>query len=102
MLAVELLLVAVFALLFDWTVLLLGALVPLLAFHGHWWGWYCCFIVRFEPCVCGAIFALMEAVLMVTFGDLAAAGKLSVLPILMPLMLLTVSDGCCIGLTILV
>lgn len=100
LLAVELLLVAVFELLFDWTVLLLVALELLLAFHGHWWGWYCCFIVKLEPCVCGAIFALMEAVVMVTFGDLAA-GKFSVLPILMPLLLLTVSDGCCIGLPVL-
>lgn len=92
-----LLLVAVLELLLDWIVLLLVALVLLLVFHGHWWGWYCCLIVRLLPCVCGAIFALMEAVLrVVTFGVLAKL--LSFLLILMPLLLRTVSDGCCIEL----
>lgn len=37
-----------------------AAFVLLLVFHGHWWGWYCCFIVRLPPCVCGAILVLME------------------------------------------
>lgn len=98
LLIVELLLVAVL-LLFVWTLLLL---VALLVFHGHWWGWYCCLIVRFVACVCGAILAPMEAVLMVTLGDLGD-GKLIRLfsflsLVLLLLLLLTDSDVNCIGL----
>lgn len=60
---------AVLLLLFGLLLLLTGvapvpvaAFVLLLVFHGHWWGWYCCFIVRLPPCVCGAILVLMEVV----------------------------------------